>query len=92
MAKSPLAKFAYNNNVYNTTNISPFFAIYGFHLNILLSVKDDYLERKISAARKRQKNLNTKIKSWRNDSGTLSIFRKSDIIKSIPLCIFLIKD
>jgi hypothetical protein len=55
MAKSFLAKFVYNNSVHNTTGISPFFAIYGFYLNISSSVKDDYLERKISAAKKKVK-------------------------------------
>jgi hypothetical protein len=53
MAKSPLAKFVYNNSVYSTTGISPFFAIYGFHFNISLSVKDDYLKGEMLAARKK---------------------------------------
>jgi hypothetical protein len=53
MAKSFLAKFIYNNSVYSTTDISLFFAIYGFHSNISLSVKDDHLEREMSAARKK---------------------------------------
>jgi hypothetical protein len=53
MAKSPLAKFVYNNSVHSTTGISPFFAIYGFYPNIPLSVKDDYSEGKISIARKK---------------------------------------
>jgi hypothetical protein len=53
VAKSSLAKFAYNNSVYSTTGISLFFAIYGFYLNISLSVKDDYLEREVLAARKK---------------------------------------
>jgi hypothetical protein len=53
VAKSPLAKFVYNNSVHSTTNISPFFAIYGFYLNIPLSIKDDYLKKEIPAARKK---------------------------------------
>jgi hypothetical protein len=53
VAKSPLAKFIYNNSVYSTTGVSPFFAIYGFYPNIPLSIKDDYLKGKISAARKK---------------------------------------
>jgi hypothetical protein len=53
MAKSSLAKFVYNNSVHSTTSISPFFAIYGFYFNISLSVKDDYLEREVSIARKK---------------------------------------
>jgi hypothetical protein len=53
MAKSPLVKFVYNNSVYSTTDISPFFAIYGFYSNIPLSVKDDYLKGEMPAARKK---------------------------------------
>jgi hypothetical protein len=53
MAKSFLTKFVYNNSVHSTTNISPFFAIYDFHLNISSSVRDDYLEGEIPAARKK---------------------------------------
>jgi hypothetical protein len=53
MAKSLLAKFAYNNSVHSTTSISLFFAIYGFYLNISLSVKDDYLEGEMPAAKKK---------------------------------------
>jgi hypothetical protein len=53
VAKSPLAKFVYNNSVHSTTGVSPFFAIYGFHLNIPLSVKDDRLKGEVSAARKK---------------------------------------
>jgi hypothetical protein len=53
MAKLSLTKFVYNNNVHSTTNISPFFAIYGFYLNISLLVKDDRLKGEISAAKKK---------------------------------------
>jgi hypothetical protein len=53
VAKSSLAKFAYNNSVYSITDISLFFAIYGFYPNIPLSVKDDRLKRKMPAARKK---------------------------------------
>jgi hypothetical protein len=53
VAKSPLTEFASNNSVHSTTGVSPFFAIYGFHPNIPLSVRDDYPEREISAARKK---------------------------------------
>jgi hypothetical protein len=53
MAKSPLTKFIYNNSVHSTTDISPFFAIYGFYLNISLSIKNDHPEREISATRKK---------------------------------------
>jgi hypothetical protein len=55
MAKSLLVKFVYNNSVYSTTDISLFFAIYGFYFNISLSVKDDYLEKKMLATRKKAK-------------------------------------
>jgi hypothetical protein len=48
-----LAKFAYNNSVYNTTDISLFFVIYGFYFNISLSVRDDYLKRKMPAVKKK---------------------------------------
>jgi hypothetical protein len=53
VAKSFLAKFVYNNSVHNTINISLFFAIYDFHSNISLLIKDDYLKREIPAARKK---------------------------------------
>jgi hypothetical protein len=53
MAKSLLAKFIYNNNIHSTTNISLFFAIYGFYSNIPLSVKDNRLKGKIFIARKK---------------------------------------
>jgi hypothetical protein len=53
VAKSLLIKFAYNNSVHSMTDISLFFAIYGFYFNISLSVKDDYLKRKILVARKK---------------------------------------
>jgi hypothetical protein len=53
MAKSLLVKFIYNNSVYSTTDISPFFAIYDFHSNISLSVKDDYLKKEMSAVKKK---------------------------------------
>jgi hypothetical protein len=53
MAKSSLAKFIYNNSVHSTTDVNFFFAIYGFHPNIPLSVKDDRLEKEISVARKK---------------------------------------
>jgi hypothetical protein len=53
MAKSSLVKFVYNNSVYSTTGISPFFAIYGFYFNISLSVKDDRPEEKVFIARKK---------------------------------------
>jgi hypothetical protein len=39
--------------VYSTTNISPFFVIYGFYFNISLSVKDDYLEGEVFTAKKK---------------------------------------
>jgi hypothetical protein len=53
VAKSSLIKFVYNNSVHSTTDISSFFAIYGFYFNISLSVKDDYLEGEMPAARKK---------------------------------------
>jgi hypothetical protein len=53
MAKSLLAKFVYNNSVYSTTDIRFFFAIYGFHFNISLSVKDDRLNREMFTAKKK---------------------------------------
>jgi hypothetical protein len=53
MAKSLFTKFVYNNSVYSITDISPFFAIYGFYFNIPSSVKDDYLKRKMFIARKK---------------------------------------
>jgi hypothetical protein len=53
MAKLSLAKFIYNNSVHSTTGISPFFAIYGFYFNILLSIKDNRLEREMLIARKK---------------------------------------
>jgi hypothetical protein len=55
VAKSPLAKFVYNNSVYSTTGISFFFAIYGFYPNVFLSVKDDYLKGEMLVARKKVK-------------------------------------
>jgi hypothetical protein len=60
MAKLSLAKFVYNNSVYSTTGISLFFAIYDFYSNIPLSVKDDYLKGKISAAKKKVKEFEYK--------------------------------
>jgi hypothetical protein len=55
VAKLFLTKFIYNNSVHSTTDISLFFAIYGFYFNISLSIKDDYLEREIPVARKKVK-------------------------------------
>jgi hypothetical protein len=62
MAKSPLIKFVYNNSVYSTTDISPFFAIYGFYLNVSSSVKDDRLEGEIFIARKKAEEFEYKSK------------------------------
>jgi hypothetical protein len=33
------------------TDMSLFFIIYDFHFNVFFTVRDDYLERKVSAAR-----------------------------------------
>jgi hypothetical protein len=55
VAKSFLAKFAYNNSVHSTTSVSPFFAIYDFYFNISLSIKDDRLEGEMPTARKKVK-------------------------------------
>jgi hypothetical protein len=70
VAKSPLAKFVYNNSVYSTTGISLFFAIYGFYSNIPLSVKDNYLKREMPAARKKAEKFEHKDKElaerWRH--------------------------
>jgi hypothetical protein len=54
--KSPLIEFAYNNSVYNTTGISPFFAIYSFHFNIPSSVRDDRPKGEIPIAREKAEN------------------------------------
>jgi hypothetical protein len=53
VAKLSLTKFAYNNSVHSTTDISLFFAIYGFYFNISLSVKDDYPEEEMPVTRKK---------------------------------------
>jgi hypothetical protein len=57
-----LTEFAYNNSVYSTTDISPFFAIYSFYSNVSFSVKDDYPEKEISIAREKVENFKNKDK------------------------------
>jgi len=37
----PLAEFAYNNTLSATTDVSPFFANKGYHLNITVHLKHD---------------------------------------------------
>lgn len=51
MKKTLLAEFAYNNNVYNTTGMTLFFAMYGCHPNIPSSVRDDYPEGEVPITR-----------------------------------------
>jgi hypothetical protein len=53
VTKTPLIKFVYNNSVHSTTNISSFFAIYGFYLNIPSLVRDDRLKGEVLITRKK---------------------------------------
>jgi hypothetical protein len=92
VAKSFLAKFVYNNSVYNTTGISPFFAIYGFYLNISLSVKDDYLERKIPAAKKKVKEFEYEGKELAERWRHAVKFQKKWYNKKYTLIYFFIGD
>jgi hypothetical protein len=43
----PLVEFIYNNSVYSTINISPFFAIYRFHSNIPFTIRDDRPKKEV---------------------------------------------
>jgi hypothetical protein len=67
--KSPLIEFAYNNSVYNTINISPFFAIYSFYFNVSSSIKDDRPKREVPIAREKVENFESENKKlaerWR---------------------------
>jgi hypothetical protein len=51
-----LIEFVYNNSVYSTIDISPFFAIYGFYSNVSSLIKDDRPEGKVPAAREKVEN------------------------------------
>jgi hypothetical protein len=62
--KTPLTKFVYNNSVHSTINISSFFVIYDFYLNVPSLVKDDRLKSEVPAARK-------KIKEFENEGKEL---------------------
>jgi hypothetical protein len=46
-----LIEFVYNNSVYSTINISPFFAIYRFYPNISFTIKDDRSKGEIFIAK-----------------------------------------
>jgi hypothetical protein len=54
--KSFFIEFIYNNSVYNTTNISLFFAIYSFYFNVSSSIKDDRPKGEILIAREKVEN------------------------------------
>jgi hypothetical protein len=64
VTKTPLTEFAYNNNVHSTINMSSFFVIYDFYLNILSSVKDNRPKNEVLITRK-------KIKEFENESKKL---------------------
>jgi hypothetical protein len=51
MQKIPLVEFVYNNSVYNTISISPFFVIYRFYFNMFSTIRDDRLEEEVFTAR-----------------------------------------
>jgi hypothetical protein len=53
VTKVSLTEFIYNNNVHSTTDISFFFIIYGFYLNVPSLVRDDRLKSEVPAARKK---------------------------------------
>jgi hypothetical protein len=57
-----LTKFAYNNSVYNITDMSFFFAIYEFHLNVPSTVRDDRSEREMPAAKEVAKQFESESK------------------------------
>jgi hypothetical protein len=60
VTKALRAKFIYNNSVHNITNMSPFFAMYDFYLNVSSLIRDDRSEREILIARKKIKEFNNK--------------------------------
>jgi hypothetical protein len=60
--KALRAKFTYNNSVYNMTNISPFFTMYDFYLNVPSSVRDNHSEREMLIVRKKIEEFNNKDK------------------------------
>jgi hypothetical protein len=64
MTKTPLIKFVYNNNVHSTINMSSFFVIYGFYLNVLSLIKNDRLKGEVLITRK-------KIKKFENEGKEL---------------------
>jgi hypothetical protein len=53
VTKTLLIKFVYNNSVHSTINISFFFVIYGFYLNVPSSVKDDRSKSEVLITRKK---------------------------------------
>jgi hypothetical protein len=62
VTKTLLTKFVYNNSVHSTINISSFFVIYGFYLNVLSSTKDDRLKSEVLIIRKKIKEFESEIK------------------------------
>jgi hypothetical protein len=77
VTKALLTEFVYNNNVHSTINMSFFFVMYDFYLNILSSVKDNRLKSEVPVTRK---------KAEKFENGMPSNFRKSDTTKNIFSC------
>jgi hypothetical protein len=46
-------EFLYNNLVYTTTNISLFFTLYSYYLNIRLFIKEEVLKNNVLMTRER---------------------------------------
>jgi hypothetical protein len=51
------AEFLYNNFSYLIIGVSPFYALYGFHLNIGHFINKEMLEREVLTAQERVKKM-----------------------------------
>lgn len=51
----PLAEFSYNDNMYSRTNLTLVFLYYGKYPKINFDIEDNALERKVPAARERDR-------------------------------------
>ena len=57
MSKLLLTKYIYNNSVYSTTGITPFYTLYRYHLDIQVNVEDDVVTRRAVIVHERAKTL-----------------------------------
>jgi hypothetical protein len=55
-------EFLYNNSIYTTTKVSPFFALYSYHLNTRHFIKKEVSKGDVLITRERGKEM---IKIWK---------------------------